>query len=157
LVAADKCHAKKSAAHYLLGVIEPLPVRYASNTVRRLFSTFAAGTPGIGLLLLRVAAASTFLINAADAPWRIAEAPALLLQLTSSTLGVLLVAGIWTPVVASLAAITALLKGVSDPASASYWLVAAICTALALLGPGAWSIDARLFGWKRIHIDIEEE
>jgi hypothetical protein len=23
---------------------------------------------------------------------------------------------------------------------------------LALLGPGAWSIDARLFGWKRIDI-----
>jgi hypothetical protein len=24
--------------------------------------------------------------------------------------------------------------------------------ALALLGPGAWSVDARLFGWKRIRI-----
>jgi hypothetical protein len=24
--------------------------------------------------------------------------------------------------------------------------------ALAMLGPGAWSVDARLFGWKRIQI-----
>jgi len=27
-----------------------------------------------------------------------------------------------------------------------------VCTALVLLGPGAWSVDARLFGWKRVRI-----
>jgi hypothetical protein len=26
---------------------------------------------------------------------------------------------------------------------------------LALLGPGAWSIDARLFGWRRIDVQNE--
>ena len=58
---------------------------------------------------------------------------------------------------ATLAAIAAVLKGCLDPGGAIYWLVAAICTALELLGPSAWSIDARLFGWKRIDIDVEEE
>jgi len=148
--------ANKSASHYLLGVIAPLPVRYPSHTVRRLFSTFASGAPGAGLLLLRVAGASIFFVNASEAPWGMAESPALLLQAISLALGLLLVAGVWTPVVATLAAVAALLKGCSHPASARYWLAAAICAALALLGPGAWSIDARLFGWKRINIDTEE-
>jgi putative oxidoreductase len=124
--------------------------------VRRLFSTFASGAPGAGLLLLRFAGASIFLVNAADAPWRMAESPALLMQVISLVLGLLLLAGVWTPVVATLAAVAALATGYSHPASARYWLVAAICVALALLGPGAWSVDARLFGWKRISIDPEE-
>jgi putative oxidoreductase len=149
-------HANKSAAHYLLGVIAPLPVRYPSHTVRRLFSTFASGAPGAGLLLLRIAGATIFIVTAADAPWRIAESPALLLQAISLALGLLLVAGVWTPVVATLAAVAALAQGCWHPTSARYWLVAAICAALALLGPGAWSIDARLFGWKRIDIDTED-
>jgi putative oxidoreductase len=61
------------------------------------------------------------------------------------------------PLAATLPAIAAALKGCLDSGGAVYWLAAAICTALALLEPGAWSIDARLFGWKRIDIDIEEE
>jgi hypothetical protein len=31
-------------------------------------------------------------------------------------------------------------------------LLAGLGAALALLGPGAWSVDARLYGWKRIEI-----
>lgn len=133
-----------------------LSVRYAPRVVRRLFSTFASGAPGAGLLLLRVAGATSFIVNATYAPWRVVESPALLLQVISLALGLLLLAGVWTPVVATLAALAAVVKGCSDPGSSRYWLVAAICAALALLGPGAWSIDARLFGWKRIDIDTEE-
>lgn len=123
--------------------------------MRRLFSTFASGAPGAGLLLLRFAGASIFILNAADTAWYTAGSPALLLNVISLVLGVLLLAGVWTPVVATLAAVAALAKGWSDPVR-SYWLLGAICAALALLGPGAWSVDARVFGWKRIDIDTDE-
>jgi putative oxidoreductase len=66
-------------------------------------------------------------------------------------LGVLLIPGLWTPVVGTFAALAQLwqiLAPTRDP-----WvsiLIATICAALAMLGPGLWSIDARLFGWKRV-------
>ena len=65
----------------------------------------------------------------------------------------LLLAGLWTPVTGAIVAITELWIVFShghDP-----WMsvmLAGLCAALALLGPGAWSVDARLYGWKRIEI-----
>jgi uncharacterized membrane protein YphA (DoxX/SURF4 family) len=41
-----------------------------------------------------------------------------------------------------------------DPASDI--LLCALAFAIALLGPGAWSVDARLFGWKRIEINTQK-
>ena len=68
-------------------------------------------------------------------------------------LGVLLVAGVWTPVAAVLvvgAAIWGML-GHSSPQPALPW-IGVIAACIALLGPGAWSIDAWLYGWKEIRI-----
>jgi uncharacterized membrane protein YphA (DoxX/SURF4 family) len=66
-------------------------------------------------------------------------------------LGLLLIAGFWTPVAAGLITVTALWDAFAHPADRRYSvMVGVLGLALALLGPGAWSVDARLFGWKRL-------
>jgi len=67
--------------------------------------------------------------------------------------GLLLVPGLWTPLAGALGAtsgIWSLFTPVDDPLSSV--LLATIAVGLALVGPGAWSIDSRLFGWKRIDV-----
>jgi uncharacterized membrane protein YphA (DoxX/SURF4 family) len=67
--------------------------------------------------------------------------------------GALLVAGLWTPIAGSLVVVLALWGALAQHENlSSYVLLASIGAALALLGPGAWSFDAWLFGWKRIDI-----
>jgi uncharacterized membrane protein YphA (DoxX/SURF4 family) len=77
---------------------------------------------------------------------------AFLLQMLSIGLGLLLIAGLWTPVVGALVAAEALWNVFSSEHPWRWILMATIGAALALIGPGAWSIDARLFGWRRLEI-----
>jgi hypothetical protein len=67
--------------------------------------------------------------------------------------GLLLVVGLWTPVVGTLVALIEI--GEILTLAGDRWvslMLGSMAGALAMLGPGAWSIDARLFGWKRVDV-----
>jgi putative oxidoreductase len=66
--------------------------------------------------------------------------------------GLLLIIGLWTPVVGAVVAVTQLwvLFSRAFPYPFLHFFLLLLGAALAMLGPGAWSIDARVFGRKRL-------
>jgi putative oxidoreductase len=121
--------------------------------LQRLFSTFANGWPGVGLLVQRILTAALLIgfgimdLTGPSFSLSISMIP----QIIGTCLGVLFLIGLWTPVVGGLIALTELwivVIRMSDP-----WIpivVAILGATIAMIGPGEWSIDARLFGRKHI-------
>jgi putative oxidoreductase len=73
--------------------------------------------------------------------------------LISFAAAILLTAGLWTPIAGAMAAVVQLWN--IHAAAGDLWFhifLGTLGVALAMLGPGAWSVDARLFGWKRIDL-----
>jgi uncharacterized membrane protein YphA (DoxX/SURF4 family) len=134
--------------------------RYA---LQRLYSTFPGGRPGIGLLLLRSAVGLATCAegisylsgpsNPTSGKW--------LLGLLLIASGAALAAGFFTPIAGLLVALSFLgvafswfpepSWGSHDARLVAFGMIIA-AAALALLGPGAFSCDGRLFGRREIVI-----
>jgi putative oxidoreductase len=121
--------------------------------LRRLFSTFAPGWPGVGLLLMRLVAGASLVIHGFARLQTEPSVPFIVLAVSAIGVGILLLAGLWTPIAGMLVAALALWNVIIRPGNPSACIfMATIGAALALVGPGAWSLDARIFGWKRIDV-----
>jgi uncharacterized membrane protein YphA (DoxX/SURF4 family) len=127
--------------------------------VQRFFSSFPGGRLGAGLLLLRAVASLTGISLVAA---RLIGPSTATLDLVSGVLsiasGVAVLAGIFTPASATILALTiawfwfpvhAEVLRLGVPAAL---VTIAVAVAISLLGPGAFSIDARLFGPREIVI-----
>ena len=118
--------------------------------MQRLFSSFADGWPGAGLLLLRLMTGGGLLYGGITSAW---SAPyfALAPPVIAAGGGVLLLLGLYTPLAGAVAAIAEAWIAFSHPGNLLA-PIGLICLglSLAMIGPGAWSIDARLFGRKQI-------
>jgi putative oxidoreductase len=101
---------------------------------------------------MRLVVGSTLVVRASSTLWR---DPPVNTTITSALLagcGILLIPGLRTPIAGTLVALIEIWQILTQ--AGDLWVVplllGTIGGALAMLGPGLWSIDARLFGWKRI-------
>ena len=124
--------------------------------LQRLFSTFANGRPGIGLLLLRVATAAALLSCVGEHKSEFSMA-SFVPQLIGAGAGVFLLVGFWTPLAGTVVALVELWVAFTRDANPHFLLLlVSLGAGLAMIGPGAWSIDARLFGRRHIGISFRQ-
>ena len=77
--------------------------------------------------------------------------PSMIPQMIAACAGILLLVGLWTPVAGIL--IGAVELWIAFANGGDPWIpmvLATFGTTIAMIGPGAWSVDARLFGRKHI-------
>lgn len=131
--------------------------------MQRAFSTFPDGLPGTGLLLLRAATGVALLVQGVAylVDWRGLGFLTLVVGLLTAASAALLLVGYLTPLASVLAGLFCLGCGFSwfpvptlelFEAKLTATLATVIAVALICLGPGAFSLDARLFGRREIII-----
>jgi uncharacterized membrane protein YphA (DoxX/SURF4 family) len=121
--------------------------------MQRLFPMFPCGWPGRGLLLLRLGIAAILTHDGILAWMGAPQRESIALQAVAAITGIFLLVGLWTPVAGAIVALSEIwivLTGTAHPQSTI--LLATQGIALAFLGPGSLSLDASLFGRKRLNI-----
>ena len=114
---------------------------------------FPNGWPGRGLLLLRVVVVVILIHDGVAALIGVPQRESIVLQVIAAIAGVFLLVGLWTPIAGAIIALGETwiaIAGTGHPRGTI--LMATLGIALAILGPGALSIDVRLFGRKRLDI-----
>ena len=107
----------------------------------------------MGLLLLRLAQAVSSLLDVRLYPWESGDAVALATLCTQLLASGLVALGLWTRMAGVLLAVLEAYRvTVGGSVDGRPAVVAVIGVSLVMLGPGAWSIDARLFGRRRINL-----
>jgi hypothetical protein len=125
------------------------------QTVQRLFSMFPAGAAGVALLILRLTSAAALL----EAGWR----QPLLTTLTGTfvilalPVGALCL-GVLTPYTSTVSCLIELAIIVRSGTQPEFPIIISIVitAALGVLGPGAYSLDARIFGRKIIRFPTHD-
>jgi len=80
-----------------------------------------------------------------------AHAGLFVLQVLGAAAGFLILGGLWTPVVGVLTGMAEVWTAFTQPGTQSLAIMlAGMAISLAMIGPGAWSIDARLYGRKQL-------
>jgi uncharacterized membrane protein YphA (DoxX/SURF4 family) len=100
---------------------------------------------------MRLVVGAALVMRAGSAVWTNPPIHTMVISALLAGCGVLLILGLWTPVVGALVALLETLQVVTI--TGDWWvpiLLGTIGAALAMLGPGLWSVDARLFGWRRV-------
>jgi uncharacterized membrane protein YphA (DoxX/SURF4 family) len=131
--------------------------------LQRLFPSFPEGWPGIGLIFLRLTIALNA-INSGVGALVGSSSHAISVWAVGSlaiAAGAAIFVGFLTPAASAVATVGYLMTGVSSflmteannhVGTSAAFNLAAMSAALVLLGPGAFSLDARLFGRREIII-----
>jgi hypothetical protein len=124
--------------------------------VQRLFATFPDGQPGAALLLLRLSLAGTLVFHGA-AYWQ--GPPAFWVTLIFGGVALFMAIGLYTPFTAIFGAAAGtvalfLCKG-CDLVAGGFVLL--VMVALGMLGAGAYSLDARMYGRREVVVPAKRD
>jgi uncharacterized membrane protein YphA (DoxX/SURF4 family) len=125
--------------------------------MKQLYSSFPNGNAAVGMALLRILSGAGLAEQSRGPVLRLFALPGsqsgTFGEITAASAliaGILIVIGLWTWVAASIAFVAGVASAALGIEPLHSLFFASLSFAIALIGPGAFSLDARLFGWRQI-------